>query len=190
MGRKKTANARLKPAFRPFCYYCDRDFDNEKILIQHQKLRHFQCCRCHRKSDTAQGLVGHMMQVHRDNMLKVPNALPDRDDPEIVIRGTEGIPRHILMQKAKGTVLEDELLKERELEQAMIYGGGLDTNGPSLTHMVGGYAPVPPHMADFPYPHMQFVHTASTDVSMVSSGISESDLLKASLSGAERSTDC
>ena len=28
---------------RPWCYYCERDFDDLKILINHQKAKHFKC---------------------------------------------------------------------------------------------------------------------------------------------------
>ena len=115
MGRKKSSIV-SKPPFRPFCYYCERDFENEKVLIQHQKLKHFQCYICHRKSDTARGLVGHMLQVHKDSMRKVPNAIVGREDPEIVIHGLDGVPNHILAAKAKGTTYEEELARKRALE--------------------------------------------------------------------------
>ena len=117
MGRKKSSVV-TKPQFRPFCYYCERDFDNEKVLIQHQKLKHFQCYFCHRKSDTARGLVGHMLQVHKESMHKVPNAIPGRDDPELSIHGIDGVPNHLVAARAKGTAYEDELSRKRALEHA------------------------------------------------------------------------
>jgi len=40
---------------RPWCYYCERDFDDLKILISHQKARHFKCERCGRRLNTAGG---------------------------------------------------------------------------------------------------------------------------------------
>jgi hypothetical protein len=40
---------------RPWCYYCERDFDDLKILIQHQKAKHFKCERCGRRLNTAGG---------------------------------------------------------------------------------------------------------------------------------------
>lgn len=112
MGRKKSS-LKTKPVFRPFCYYCDRDFDNEKVLIQHQKLKHFQCLYCHRKADTGPGLINHMLQVHKDAVKKVPNALPGRDDLDLVIHGMSGVPLVLLHEKSKGTTLEDELLRKR-----------------------------------------------------------------------------
>ena len=40
---------------RPWCYYCERDFDDLKILINHQKAKHFKCERCGRRLNTAGG---------------------------------------------------------------------------------------------------------------------------------------
>jgi hypothetical protein len=34
MGKKKK-----KEIVKPWCYYCDRVFEDEKILIQHQKAK-------------------------------------------------------------------------------------------------------------------------------------------------------
>lgn len=45
------------------CRYCNRDFDDEKILIQHQKAKHFKCHICHKKLYTGPGLAIHCMQV-------------------------------------------------------------------------------------------------------------------------------
>ena len=50
--------------------YCDREFEDEKILIQHQRMKHFQCHICHRKLNSASGLVIHMAQVHKETMEK------------------------------------------------------------------------------------------------------------------------
>lgn len=35
MGRKKKKYEEQKP----WCFYCDREFDDEKILIQHQRAK-------------------------------------------------------------------------------------------------------------------------------------------------------
>jgi hypothetical protein len=43
--------------------YCNREFDDEKILIQHQKAKHFKCHICHKKLYTGPGLSIHCMQV-------------------------------------------------------------------------------------------------------------------------------
>jgi hypothetical protein len=77
---------------KPWCYYCDKEFDDEKVLFIHQKARHFQCHVCHKKLNTAAGMVVHVAQVHKESISKVPNALPDREDPTIEIFGSQGIP--------------------------------------------------------------------------------------------------
>ena len=43
--------------------YCNREFDDEKILIQHQKAKHFKCHLCHKKLYTGPGLAIHCLQV-------------------------------------------------------------------------------------------------------------------------------
>ncbi|XP_011153846.1 BUB3-interacting and GLEBS motif-containing protein ZNF207 [Harpegnathos saltator] len=86
MGRKK------KKQSRPWCWYCNREFEDEKILIQHQKAKHFKCHICHKKLYTGPGLSIHCMQVHKETIDKVPNSLPNRSDIEIEIYGMEGIP--------------------------------------------------------------------------------------------------
>ncbi|KAJ9595506.1 hypothetical protein L9F63_013271, partial [Diploptera punctata] len=114
MGRKK------KKQSKPWCWYCNREFDDEKILIQHQKAKHFKCHICHKKLYTGPGLSIHCMQVsfidltllkfknsfcsqigpmfirnlevHDSNIVWVPNSLPNRSNIEIEIYGMEGIP--------------------------------------------------------------------------------------------------
>ncbi|KAK4323388.1 hypothetical protein Pmani_005907 [Petrolisthes manimaculis] len=104
MGRKK------KKQTKPWCWYCNREFDDEKILIQHQKAKHFKCHICHKKLYTGPGLSIHCMQVHKETIDKVPNALPNRNNIEIEIYGMEGIP-------------EDDL-KEHERQRAGRLGAG------------------------------------------------------------------
>lgn len=57
MGRKK------KKQTKPWCWYCNREFDDEKILLQHQKAKHFKCHICHKKLYTGPGLQIHSIQV-------------------------------------------------------------------------------------------------------------------------------
>ncbi|WVZ65868.1 hypothetical protein U9M48_015164 [Paspalum notatum var. saurae] len=90
MGKKK------KRVEKVFCYYCDREFDDEKILVQHQKAKHFKCHVCHKKLSTASGMAIHVLQVHKESVTKVPNAKPDRESTEIEIFGMQGIPAHVL----------------------------------------------------------------------------------------------
>ncbi|XP_026688188.1 BUB3-interacting and GLEBS motif-containing protein ZNF207-like, partial [Diaphorina citri] len=72
--------------------YCNREFEDEKILIQHQKAKHFKCHICHKKLYTGPGLSIHCMQVHKEAIDKVPNSLSNRSNIEIEIYGMEGIP--------------------------------------------------------------------------------------------------
>lgn len=81
---------------KPFCYFCNREFDDEKVLIQHQKAKHFKCGECHRKLETANGLAVHMQQVHRMTQRRVPNAMEGRDDVTSVVQGMFGIPFDIV----------------------------------------------------------------------------------------------
>jgi len=62
MGRKKNKKG---VEIKPFCYYCDRKFDDEQVLIQHQRAKHFKCIECHKKMNGAHGLVVHLLQVHK-----------------------------------------------------------------------------------------------------------------------------
>ncbi|KAG8057757.1 hypothetical protein GUJ93_ZPchr0002g23154 [Zizania palustris] len=90
MGKKK------KRVEKVFCYYCDREFDDEKILVQHQKAKHFKCHVCHKKLSTAGGMAIHVLQVHKESVTKVPNAKPERESTEIEIFGMQGIPPDVL----------------------------------------------------------------------------------------------
>ncbi|KOB73552.1 Uncharacterized protein OBRU01_03868, partial [Operophtera brumata] len=115
--------------------YCNREFDDEKILIQHQKAKHFKCHICHKKLYTGPGLSIHCMQVHKEAIDKVPNSLPNRSNIEVEIYGMEGIPP------------EDV----REHEKQKTAGPSSVTPGILPTPM----GPVPPGM----YPgHMQMNH--------------------------------
>ncbi|KAK3716504.1 hypothetical protein LTR37_006400 [Vermiconidia calcicola] len=81
---------------REWCYYCERDFDDLKILCDHQKAKHFKCSRCPKRLQTANGLKVHTQQVHKEGIDEIANALPHRGDPNIEIFGTEGIPEDVM----------------------------------------------------------------------------------------------
>ncbi|ESR61856.1 hypothetical protein CICLE_v10015448mg [Citrus x clementina] len=91
MGKKKK-----RVSSKVWCYYCDREFDDEKILVQHQKAKHFKCHVCHKKLSTAGGMAIHVLQVHKENVTKVPNAKPGRESTDIEIYGMQGIPPDVL----------------------------------------------------------------------------------------------
>ncbi|CAB3409955.1 unnamed protein product [Caenorhabditis bovis] len=86
MGRKK------KKVEKPWCWYCNREFDDEKILIQHQKAKHFKCHICHKKLFSGPGLSIHCMQVHKETIDKIPGGLSGRDNVHIEIYGMQGVP--------------------------------------------------------------------------------------------------
>lgn len=59
MGKKKKRSDQ-----KPFCYYCDRIFDDEAMLVQHQRAKHFKCPECPKKLNTAQvNAVARMQQA-------------------------------------------------------------------------------------------------------------------------------
>ncbi|XP_047327470.1 protein SUPPRESSOR OF FRI 4 isoform X2 [Impatiens glandulifera] len=91
MGKKKK-----RAVDKVWCYYCDREFDDEKILVQHQKAKHFKCHACHKKLSTASGMIIHVLQVHKETVAKVPNAKDGRDSADIEIYGMQGIPPDVL----------------------------------------------------------------------------------------------
>ncbi len=99
MTKKKRQREGIEDVLaRPWCYYCERDFDDLKILINHQKAKHFKCERCGRRLNTAGGLSVHMSQVHKENLTAVDNALPNRAGLDLEIFGMEGIPDDIAQQ--------------------------------------------------------------------------------------------
>jgi len=98
MSKKKKSERKQRKkskALRPWCWYCEREFEDEKVLMQHQKAKHFKCGQCPRRLNTAGGLAVHIQQVHKlepDQLPKIENALPGRDGYEVEIFGMEGIP--------------------------------------------------------------------------------------------------
>ena len=74
-------------------WYCgtDRTFDDETILIQHQRTKHFQCPTCHKKLTTATALKTHCLYVHKEEINRVPNARDGRDAFDFDIVGMDGV---------------------------------------------------------------------------------------------------
>ncbi|XP_014281401.1 BUB3-interacting and GLEBS motif-containing protein ZNF207 isoform X1 [Halyomorpha halys] len=156
MGRKK------KKQSKPWCWYCNREFDDEKILIQHQKAKHFKCHICHKKLYTGPGLSIHCMQVHKEAIDKVPNSMPTRSNIEIEIYGMEGIPPEDLKEHEKQkqgkhgrpgspSSGEDEPLPKKKSEGLMGPQPGMPQNMvnpgfPSISPMMGPMGPIPPFM--------------------------------------------
>ena len=113
MGRKKGHIVTLKP----FCYYCDKEFNNELILHQHQKARHFNCVKCRKRFSTAPALDTHELQVHRQSLKRVPNAKAGRDSFDISIYGMDGVPIELINYKLAEKVEQKKkkLIKEHKL---------------------------------------------------------------------------
>merc|ERR1719161_2881470 len=116
MVRKKNKNKAVQ--LKPFCYYCDRCFDDEQTLIQHQKAKHFKCEVCHKKLTTARSLRTHSVQVHKIDLKMVPYSKPERSgvDPDII--GMTGIPEHIIEAKSEGREPLDALRFQKNNNQA------------------------------------------------------------------------
>lgn len=121
MGKKRRKQQLLNKLNRPWCFYCDRDFDDEKVLIQHQRAKHFKCSRCSRRLGSAPGMGIHMLQVHKENLTSVPNAIEGRDTLAFEIVGMSGIPERF--HKERQAQLEREIMgdypasKKQRLEQ-------------------------------------------------------------------------
>ena len=106
MGRKKRYIVNLKP----FCYYCDKEFNNEVILHQHQKAKHFSCKECkNRFFSTAPAIETHMLQYHHKKINSVPQAKAGRNSFEISIYGMDGVPMDLIHEK-----LEDKVDHKRK----------------------------------------------------------------------------
>ena len=113
MGRKKRGVEMLKP----FCHYCDKEFENANILLQHQKNRHFACKQCNRKFSTAASLATHMNQVHNTTLQKVPNAMAKRDKVELNVYGMEGVPPEVIEDRLARKVKKKKIALEKELKK-------------------------------------------------------------------------
>ncbi|GAA5976121.1 hypothetical protein JCM10908_005390 [Rhodotorula pacifica] len=92
MAKKKGKSKTKKIADLAWCWYCDRTFEDQRVLLSHQKAKHFRCPQCPRRLNTAGGLAVHLDQVHKMGTDKIENALPGRESFDIEIYGMEGIP--------------------------------------------------------------------------------------------------
>jgi len=137
---------------KPWCWYCNRDFEEEKVLIQHQKAKHFKCHVCHKKLYTGPGLAIHTMQVHKEPIDVIPNSAPNRGDTEIEIYGMEGIPEKDMEEKRKQTKYrrgsdesdsdEDEQDKKKGKNNALAMPGMMPMMGMPM-NMMGMPMPMP-----------------------------------------------
>lgn len=84
-----------------WCYYCERIFQDDAVLCEHQRIKHFRCdwdeqYSCGKKFTTAGGLSVHMAQVHKSKLEKIQNTIDGREDPQVEIFGMLGIPQVLL----------------------------------------------------------------------------------------------
>ncbi|KAL4887944.1 hypothetical protein BDV59DRAFT_189703 [Aspergillus ambiguus] len=119
MGKKRRGPTLEELLARPWCYYCERDFDDLKILISHQKAKHFKCERCGRRLNTAGGLSVHMSQVHKEQLSSVDNALPNRSSLDVEIFGMEGVPEDIIQAHNQRVVAQ---FQQAEAERQAVTG--------------------------------------------------------------------
>ena len=82
----------MQKDIKAWCYFCDKVFDNEVHLINHQKMLHFRCPICRRQKLSSKSLSEHMSTVHKQILEKVPNALKSRESPDNAVFGMRGIP--------------------------------------------------------------------------------------------------
>ncbi|RMZ52786.1 hypothetical protein APUTEX25_000905, partial [Auxenochlorella protothecoides] len=84
---------------KPWCFYCDREFQDEATLITHQKSKHFKCETCHKRLVTVRALAVHSLQVHKHPVTAVPDALPGRESLEFDVFGMSGVPAGMLARR-------------------------------------------------------------------------------------------
>ncbi|KAF2743717.1 hypothetical protein M011DRAFT_209570 [Sporormia fimetaria CBS 119925] len=135
MTRKRKRYPSLQQKLeRPWCYYCERDFDDLKILISHQKAKHFKCDRCGRRLNTAGGLSVHMNQVHKEPLTQVENAISGRQGLDVEIFGMEGVPQDVIEQHIRDVEIQHF---EEEQERARISGNPIRSQYPSASGQSG-----------------------------------------------------
>lgn len=137
-GRKKllgTVQADVGDG-RFFCYYCDREFDDVKSLVHHQRLRHFCCKESGRTFDSITGLRVHMLNAFKKSLKEVPNSMTGRENPNVDVRGMDGLPKGILEERrqrllANGPDDDDEATKPEATGRQKGAGDKADANSPT-----------------------------------------------------------
>lgn len=113
-NKKRKAGPSVEEALeKPWCYYCERDFNDQRVLIDHQKAKHFSCRNCPRKLNTPGGLSVHMQQVHKETLTYIDNAIEGREGVEPEIFGMMGVPEQLL-EAHKQRVLNEFFKVEAE----------------------------------------------------------------------------
>ena len=100
-GKRKRAVETLEELLdRPWCYYCERDFDDQQVLQTHQREVHFHCDHCNRRLNTANGLSVHTLQVHKAPITAIRNSIEGRESPNIEIFGVSELPPVLIFELA------------------------------------------------------------------------------------------
>mmetsp|Transcript_36412 Transcript_36412/g.93048 ORF Transcript_36412/g.93048 Transcript_36412/m.93048 type:complete len:317 (+) Transcript_36412:236-1186(+) len=140
MGRNKKKKREFEE-IRIYCFYCDRQFKDEEILIDHQRAKHFKCEVCNKKLSTAKGLATHCYQVHRVEVTSVPNAKEGNGSIELDIYGMAGVDEALV---TLGRAPEEPDAKQAKAEEAPAAGAAAP---------VAAVASVPPVMPGAPAPY-------------------------------------
>lgn len=96
---QKMGKHRRPVVFSIFCIYCGRLFQSERVLLAHQRSRHFCCkhadCRRRRERFLSLGaLIAHYGVKHRASVLTaIPNSRPGYRDPYAEYAHTNGMLR-------------------------------------------------------------------------------------------------
>lgn len=117
---------------KAWCYFCDKVFDSEVHLIDHQKKVHFRCPICRRQKISSKALSEHYSQVHKKILDKVPYALKDRESPDNAVFGMRGIPENEYLkwlssinpdfrEKSKGMNFEGAVLANDTTRMASLH---------------------------------------------------------------------
>jgi len=155
MGRKsKNRRKRDEAEEQIFCFYCDREFKSEKILIEHQRTKHFKCEVCFKRLVMAKGLLKHMNNIHKQTITKVPNALPGRESLEFKVYGMVGIPPKVLAEHGIVPAVKRQCVVPGQQQQG---GAPPLPPGPS-PYGYGAYPPPPmmPYQQQWPGQQMMY----------------------------------
>jgi len=119
-----------------FCYYCDGEFDDVKSLMHHQRLRHFCCRESGRTFDSITGLRVHMLNAFKKSLKEVPNSMTGRENPDVDVRGMDGLPKGILEERlqrlrADDPDDDDEAAKPEAAGRPKGARGKADANSPT-----------------------------------------------------------
>ncbi|UZJ52605.1 hypothetical protein CBS101457_001925 [Exobasidium rhododendri] len=143
------AKKKKEPRLEAWCWYCDRDFEDDKVLLNHQKAKHYRCPYCPRRLNTAGGLTVHLHQVHKAEPTKIENALPGRETFDIEIYGMVGIPEADLAEwkarrgNTQGQGSGGPSLKRQKVENVALTPEQLKAQLEAHKALMSGKAPPP-----------------------------------------------